>query len=31
MKGKYTVEIKGKKIVDITRYSKIEFDFMGVK
>jgi hypothetical protein len=26
----YAVEIKGKKIVDRTRYSKIEFDFMGV-
>jgi hypothetical protein len=27
----YVVEIKGKKIVDTTCYSKIDFDFMGVK
>jgi hypothetical protein len=25
----YGVEIKGKKVVDTKRYSKIEFDFMG--
>jgi hypothetical protein len=27
----YAVEIKSRKIVDTTHYSKIEFDFMGVK